>query len=133
MFLTEEKTFSRLDQDSNPGLYLCALALFQLHSKFGFETNLLVGHMLLIYEKKILAWARIQTQVSSSLIKIMPTLVFPLSWSNDISAGPEVSRDQLREKFWLCPVIGLGGAVRSAPAHRTRDLDSNPGPGEKKS
>ena len=35
--------------------------------------------------------------------------------------------DQLRQIFWLGPMICLGGRVG---AHITGDLDSNPGPGE---
>ena len=41
-------------------------------------------------------------------------------WTDGTSAGLEGSGDQLREKFWLCPVIHLDGTVG--------DLGSYPGP-----
>ena len=45
------------------------------------------------------------------------------------SAGQEGTRHQLREMFWLGPVVRLGGAAGSEPARRTGDPGSNPGPG----
>ena len=47
-----------------------------------------------------------------------------------ISAWPGVNADQLREKFWLDPVIHLSRTVVSTPVCGTGDLGSNPGPGE---
>ena len=38
--------------------------------------------------------------------------------------------EDLRVKFWLGPVILLGGAIRNALGCRAGDLSSNPGPGE---
>ena len=38
--------------------------------------------------------------------KVMSKLV-----TDDISVGPEVSGDQLRETFWLDPMICLGAGV----------------------
>ena len=46
------------------------------------------------------------------------------------STGQEGTGDQLREKFWLSPVVSLGSIVGSAPACRARDPGSNPGQGE---
>ena len=49
----------------------------------------------------------------------MPTKAcFPLLWADGTNAGPEGSRDELKEKFWLGPMIRLGGAVRSAQVCR---------------
>ena len=36
----------------------------------------------------------------------------------------------LRENFWLGPMVHLDGAVRSTPVNRAGDLGLNPGPGE---
>ena len=38
--------------------------------------------------------------------------------------------NQLREKFWVGPVIHGGGAVRGMPVHRAGDPGSNTGPGK---
>ena len=53
----------------------------------------------------------------------------PPSRTDGIRAGPEDSEDLLREKFWLRPMIRLGGAVGSAPVRGGGDPASNPGPG----
>ena len=43
---------------------------------------------------------------------------------------PEGKGDPIREEFLLGPVNSLGGLVVIAPARRTGDPGSNPGPGE---
>ena len=45
--------------------------------------------------------------------------------ADDTTAIPEVVGNLIRGKFWLDPVIRLGGAGGSAPASRTGDADSN--------
>ena len=45
----------------------------------------------------------------------------PPSWTDGTSASPEGSENVLREKFWLCPVICMGGTVESEPVHRAGD------------
>ena len=48
----------------------------------------------------------------------------------DIKTLAWARRDQVTEKFWLGPVVHLGGTVVSIPVRRAGDLGSNPGPGE---
>ena len=43
---------------------------------------------------------------------------------------PKGNGDPIREQFLLRPADRLGGLVVIAPAHRARDLGSNPDPGE---
>ena len=46
-------------------------------------------------------------------------LWYPEGDTDGTNDGPEGSGDQLREHFWLGPVISLGGAIGSAPARRS--------------
>ena len=46
------------------------------------------------------------------------------------SANPEVSRDYIRESFWLSPMVHLDGAVKIISVHRAGDTDTNPAPGK---
>ena len=55
----------------------------------------------------------------SPVLRIRLLQTVPPRWIT--SGGLDDGGNQLREKFWLCPVIHLGGAVRSVPACRAGD------------